>query len=147
MQPLFIVSPHRPGVSVEVSRERRDRAVSALAKAFPHVRAIPAVGSFEGETEPTIILQSVEGMPPRAIALALGIAWGQQSILGVDPFGSASLVEMDSPHEPIALGEWQEVPKVVALSQAGWTYDPATGLYFVASTEALAPTHITREVG
>lgn len=102
----------------------------------------PLEGSYKGVKETSFI------MPRKSYERALKDGWlvGQESVLllstphslgGGQSYRDATLLFLET-GDTLALGHFVPRHKDYALAQEAWTFDPATGTYFVCVDDARA---------
>ena len=121
----------------EVGREAMADRFESWAKALG-IGYKRLVGSYEGEVNAAFIMDRTDLW----LVDAAGWLIRQESILVLGPLKdettgrpmgsrSARLVYLDG-RPDLALGRFRPTTPEFAMTQPGWTFDPASGVYFVA---------------
>jgi len=139
--PQFIVSPFAGGGPSEfaAAAATRDDALSTLAGLG--ILAIGVDGKLMGVDEPSLLVSSfgfgneLSQAVLAAVALGLGVAWQQKSILTVAQHEGrlvAELSYLNPEGNEKTLGEWVRVEADEAKAGDAYTHEPITGRYWIA---------------
>lgn len=86
-------------------------------------------GCYKGELENSYVILADE--TTRKAVLALAKVYAQESVLYLDATRNATLLRPACFSPPKYIGQFISVPKVVALEQENYTYDPNTDKYYI----------------
>lgn len=124
---FWVISAERPEHTTVINR-RRTSELRLLAGARGYaIRSVE--GYWDGQREAATVLASVGGSFEFVADMLTRFA--QDAALYVDRHGAAFLYGRDGSCTPV--GTWRAVDRASAEASQGYTFDPETGAYYVAS--------------
>ena len=119
----------KPFVIFAINSDMDSRAEQDLIGAFLGKSVKKLTGCYNGKTEHSylVVLDNEEDL---ILVRDLAAIYNQESILYVDNEREAKLHYLSQPSQK-RLGRWSNVSAPVAISSDCYTFDPATGRYYV----------------
>ena len=125
--PFYIISAEVSDETPSVNKQRT-RDLRTLLKILEL-----GIKEVESRHEETIKAAFVV-VCDKAQAIGIGRSFGQESILQVDLFRTASLIHLrgEWKGQSLDIGTWKAVKESVSINSPAWTYDPKTRTYYAA---------------
>lgn len=127
-------SAHRVGNSAEQNDSAHAKALDLLRREGVSYRLL--MGVWQGNEERSIMLESTDvRQHEQHVELALSLArlFRQDAVLEVANDGAAILHDVAGGSGTRAIGTFQEASGDLAKMQDGYTYDPATGKFYIVA--------------